>query len=59
MNTANGNASSSSQRRRERAEDSFTGRQEPEDLGKGAAKISFATIVRSYALDWLLVVALW
>jgi len=44
---------------RDRATDTASGRQEPEDLGKGTKMLSLSAIVRSYALDWLLVVAMW
>lgn len=57
MNQSNGNGSGAS--RRERANETISGRQEPEDLGKGAAKISVGAILRSYALDWILVAAMW
>lgn len=44
---------------RDRATETASGRQEPEDLGKGTKQLSFRAIARSYALDWLLVVAMW
>lgn len=44
---------------RDRATDTASGRQEPEDLGKGTKKLSVAAIVRAYALDWVLVVTMW
>lgn len=44
---------------RDRATDTRSGRQEPEDLGRGTKKLTFGTIVRAYALDWILVVSMW
>jgi hypothetical protein len=44
---------------RDRATDTPSGRQEPEDLGKGTKKVTLGNIVRAYALDWILVVAMW
>lgn len=44
---------------RDRAVDSRSGRQEPEDLGRGTKKLTVGNIVRAYALDWIIVVALW
>lgn len=44
---------------RDRATDTPSGRQEPEDLGKGTKKVTLANIVRAYALDWILVVTMW
>jgi hypothetical protein len=35
------------------------GRQEPLEGGKGTAKMGLKTVVRSYAVDWGLVVVLW
>ena len=37
----------------------MTGRQEPEDLGRGTKKLTLGNIVRAYALDWVLVVSMW
>lgn len=44
---------------RDRASETRSGRQEPEDLGRGTKKMTFGNIVRGYALDWILVVSLW
>lgn len=44
---------------RDRATETASGRQEPEDLGKGTKKLTLSAIVRAYALDWLLVIAMW
>lgn len=44
---------------RDRATDTPSGRQEPEDLGRNTKKLTVGNVVRAYALDWVLVVAMW
>jgi hypothetical protein len=44
---------------RDRATDTASGRQEPEDLGRGTKQFTLGNVVRAYALDWILVVVMW